>query len=133
MELEATAGKMMKQKATDVQNQALSAKAGQIAAIGAAEREECTLWLGSIPDRFATEDAVRAILSSYGVIHKITLRIKTAQADAGVRMSVQGTPNRSWAFVTFDTKDSVHRAVKDSVQEESTPKVTPTRITRVKR
>jgi hypothetical protein len=92
--------------------------------VGAAEREECTLWLGSIPDRFASEVAVRAILSSYGTILKVTLRKKTAQCtDTNIRDSAKGVPNRSWAFVTFDSNDSVHSAVQDSIQESTLPKV----------
>lgn len=57
-----------------------------------------TVWVGNIPEAFATEQDIRQVLASYGEIRRIVVRKKLG-------------PDRSWCLVTFLGKSSALKAI----------------------
>ena len=131
MELEATASQKAKNKVEQAKDRSGRALAQQAATIGALEDEASTLWVGSIPESHVSEDAIGDMLSQFGDILSITLRVKPAEECAG-------DAKRSWAFVTFADPESVTNAVfsgatvfgRSSLSESSASNGHPLRLRR---
>ena len=69
-------------------------------------REECTVWVGGIPDghpRLTEGEAAlrRFFAQRFGEVLKIALRLKP------------GSPHGSWCLVTFQTLDAAHALLKN--------------------
>ena len=104
MELESTASQRANTKVEGVKDRSDKAIAQQAVTVGALEDEDCTLWVGSIPDSHVTEDCLYDLLGKFGEIVSVTLRVKPAEEYDGDNM-------RSWAFVTFADASAVQKAV----------------------
>ncbi len=109
MELESTASQSANTKVEGVKDMGDKAIARQAVTVGALEDEDCTLWVGSIPESHATEDCLYDLLGKFGDIVSVTLRAKPAE-DYG------GDNSRSWAFVTFMEASAVKEAIATGVR-----------------
>ena len=66
------------------------------------DRLRSTVWVGNIPERYATKERVKQLMGQFGVIQSVTVRQKKGK-------------NKSWSFVTFDSPESVGRALETSI------------------
>ena len=73
--------------------------------------EKRTLWVGSIPESGATDEALTAVFAPFGPLDNITVRKKDT-AEHG--------PNKSWCFVSYKSADSAKSAVVESIAMEDT-------------
>lgn len=108
MELESTASQRANNKVDGVKNKGDKAIAQQAVTVGALEDEDCTLWVGSLPESHVTEECLHELLGKFGEILSVTLRVKPADECGGDR-------TRSWAFVTFANAAAVKDAVATGV------------------
>ena len=104
MELEATASQKANAKVDVVKERSDKAIAQQAVTVGALEDENCTLWVGSIPESHVTEDCMYDLLGKFGDIVSVTLRVKPAS-------EYDGDAKRSWAFVTYAEPSAVSDAI----------------------
>ena len=109
MELESTASQSATTKVEGVKDKGDKAIARQAVTVGALEDEDCTLWVGSIPESHATEDCLYDLLGKFGDIVSVTLRVKPAE-------EYDGDNSRSWAFVTFTDASAVTTAISKGVR-----------------
>lgn len=109
MELESTASQSANTKVEGVKDKGDRVIARQAVTVGALEDEDCTLWVGSIPESHATEDCLYELLDKFGEIVSVTLRVKPAE-------EYDGDTSRSWAFVTFTDASAVREAIATGVR-----------------
>ena len=109
LELESTASQRANTKVEGVKDRSDKAIAQQAVTVGALEDEDCTLWVGSIPESHVTEDCLYDLLGKFGEIVSVTLRVKPAE-------EYDGDNTRSWAFVTFADASAVQKAVATGVR-----------------
>lgn len=110
MELEATAKKAAGDGVERFRVGVNAKVADTQATVGAVEDESCTLWVGSIPESHVAEDCIYDLLSEFGDILSVTLRVKPSD-------EYEGDAKRSWAFVTFDDTESVTKAISTGDHE----------------
>eukprot|EP01052_Picozoa_sp_SAG31_P014716 SAG31_NODE_924_length_10963_cov_4.339286_4_plen_294_part_00 len=60
-----------------------------------------TVWVGGIPEEAANEASLRAAFADFGLIMVVTVRVKTTAMFG---------PNKSWAFVRFEQRESAIEA-----------------------
>jgi hypothetical protein len=68
--------------------------------------EDRTLWVGSIPENQATQQALKEVFAAFGPLDNITVR-KKETAEHG--------PNKSWCFVSYKAADSAQKAVVETI------------------
>jgi hypothetical protein len=68
--------------------------------------EKRTLWVGSIPESGATEEALTAVFAPFGPLDNITVRKKETSEHG---------PNKSWCFVSYKTTEAAKAAVVETI------------------
>ncbi len=66
------------------------------------DKVRSTVWVGNIPERYATKERVKQLMGQFGVIQSTTVRQKRGK-------------NKSWSFVTFESPDSATRALEAQI------------------
>ena len=66
------------------------------------DRVRSTVWVGNIPERYATKERVKQLMGQFGVIQSVTVRQKKGK-------------NKSWSFVTFESPESAGKALHTSI------------------
>eukprot|EP01043_Picozoa_sp_COSAG02_P044968 COSAG02_NODE_4066_length_5837_cov_4.346114_2_plen_396_part_00 len=68
--------------------------------------ERRTLWVGSIPENQAAQEALTEVFAKFGKLDNITVRRKATE-DHG--------PNKSWCFVSYKTVEGKKQAVGEKI------------------
>lgn len=66
------------------------------------DRVRSTVWVGNLPERYATESRVKQLMGQFGTIHSATVRHKKGK-------------NKSWSLVTYDSTESAGRALETAI------------------
>lgn len=68
--------------------------------------ERRTLWVGSIPENQAAQEALTEVFAKFGKLDNITVRRKSTEEHG---------PNKSWCFVSYETVESAEKAVGEKI------------------
>ncbi len=82
--------------------------------------ERRTLWVGSIPENQATQEALTEVFSKFGKLDNITVRKKPTDEHG---------PNKSWCFVSYKAVESAANAVGENIlSTDETGATVPLRV-----